>query len=273
MLLPDGMSITCSACSPVRRSPRTTLTTGCPCRHVAGQGCHVGRGHGDRRAGPARGQPKIAQHQGSGHDLGQAGDGHRPAAARRASRPRAARPPPPPGRAKPGGAPTRQHPHPRHRCHQGHRAQQVHPTHAATAATMTAPAVSTRDRTFRPRSAPRRRSPGRPGRHGRLPPRANRGRNSLRRITHDRNNPRPPGPARLNAPYREPPQLHGRQQPCCRHHGRLSFAPDRRVAGQAANAGTKPSATPTGLTAGRRRRPCAHPPRHGGQARAEMPGC
>jgi hypothetical protein len=104
MLLPGGMSV---ACGPVSFSPRTTLTTGCPCL-FAGEGRRLAHGHGDRRAGPARRQRMIAQHQVPGHDLGQAGDGHRLAVAHaEQADPWAARPPPPPGRARPRRTPTR----------------------------------------------------------------------------------------------------------------------------------------------------------------------
>ena len=67
-------------------------------------------------------------------------------------------------------------------------------THATAATTMTAHTIRTRDRSFRPPATARGRSPSRAPRRGStLPPLAARGRNSLRRMTHHRNNARPPG--------------------------------------------------------------------------------
>jgi hypothetical protein len=62
------------------------------------------------------------------------------------------------------------------------------PTQTTAAITMTAPAISARERSFRLPAAARRGSAWRPARRGSIvPPLVARGRNSLRRMTHHRN--------------------------------------------------------------------------------------
>jgi hypothetical protein len=79
-------------------------------------------------------------------------------------------------------------------------------TQATAAVRMTAPAISRHDRSLRPRPAPPGRRPARRERN--VLPLTARGRNSLRRMTHHRNNDQPPGPARLQQPDEEAQQLH-----------------------------------------------------------------
>ena len=90
--------------------PALHLDDRLPLPLVAGVGRRVGRGHGDRRARPARGQRMVAEHHVRGHDLGQAGDGHRPVAAVRAERPMPGSPTAasaPPGQSGRGAVPGR----------------------------------------------------------------------------------------------------------------------------------------------------------------------
>jgi len=71
------------------------------------------------------------------------------------------------------------------------------PTQATAATTMTAPATSTRDRSFQPPPAAWDRTAGRPApRSRRLPPLTAPGRNSLRRMRHHHYSARPASPAR-----------------------------------------------------------------------------
>ena len=113
----------------------------------------------------------ITQHHVCGHDLGQARDGHRLAAAVRAEQAgtgqanRCLRPAGP-VRARRG---PRHDPGRRDRRRQGHRrdrAQQLHRTQATAATTMTAPAISARDRSRRLPAAARRGRAWRPARRG-----------------------------------------------------------------------------------------------------------
>ena len=78
------------------------------------------------------------------------------------------------------------------------------PTQATAATTRTAPAISTRDRSFRRPAPPGDRFAWRPARRGRTAlPLTARGRNCVRRMTHHRNNHQPPGPARPQQTHQE----------------------------------------------------------------------
>ena len=85
------------------------------------------------------------------------------------------------------------------------------PTQATAATTMTAPAISTRDHSFRLPAPAGDRLTWRPARRGRtVVPLAARGPNCMRRMTHHRNNHQPPGPAWPQQTHQEEQRLHGR---------------------------------------------------------------
>jgi hypothetical protein len=181
---------------------RTSLTSSPPLPPVASIGRHrIGRGHGDHRAGGAGRQRMAAQHQVRGHDLGQARDGHRRAAAVRAEQAGSGQPDGGFGPAGPvwAGRGPGQHPHRGDRGCQGS-------SKGPGAAAAPPPGPPPRPRLLRPRSAIATAAdcfwpqPGAAAHGGRpaasertVPSLTARGRNCLRRMTHHRNNDRPPG--------------------------------------------------------------------------------